>query len=154
MEINYQTLVRDFLISLHNSGETEISIKDEDINFYLTFLKGVLSNYNISYDKLTLNIDPDHKLSEVSRFKKLVIKSIIDHKEIGWPDDEHTKIIFDKKPIFRFSYTDIMVNDFKKICNDEKVLIKKEVSGTSLDTNETKTLVIIGRNYNPNLLYK
>ena len=115
MEIKNQNLVRDFLISLHSSGATEISIKDEDINFYLPILKSVLSKYNISYDSLTSKIDPNHELNEISRFKKLVIKNIIDHKEIGWPDDEHTKIIFDQKPILVSSDINHIVVDFKNI---------------------------------------
>ena len=122
MEKDYQAFISDFLISFCNKKNNELGIKDEDINFYLPILKGVMESRGFSYYDMILE-QKKEKETETSLFRRMIISSLIINPNIGWISEDGDKILFETKTIFKVNKPefDSIVAQFIEVYNEVKI---------------------------------
>ena len=122
MEKDYQAFISDFLVSFCNKKNNELGIKDEDINFYLPILKGVMESRGFSYYDMILE-QKKEKETEASLFRRMIISSLIINPNIGWISEDGDKILFETKTIFKVTKPefDSIVAQFNEVYNNVKI---------------------------------
>ena len=122
MEKDYQAFISDFLVSFCNKENNELGIKDEDINFYLPILKGVMESRGFSYYDMILE-QKKEKETEASLFRRMIISSLIINPNIGWISEDGDKILFETKTIFKVNKPefDSIVAQFIEVYNEVKI---------------------------------